>query len=292
MAWIKVDQTICTHKKTLKLAYRLGVEIPQAIGLMVTLWLWALDNAPDGSLEDIEPLLLARAIGWNGDPQRLVESMQAVGLIDGDRLHNWEEHNGKLMDQRQAAKARARKSREARTTAEPDDSEEAREEYAHVARTVRETCAHVTTQSRVDQSRQDQSRQETPPEPPEGATAGPEESEKASLQEERFAQFWSRYPKKVGKAAALKAWKRAKPDAALFTRIMDKIEQARSCEQWQRENGRFVPNPATWIGQGRWDDELTASSNSATQSEIGGPLAPDLGGFTVATGDEEWGRRE
>jgi hypothetical protein len=26
-------------------------------------------------------------------------------------------------------------------------------------------------------------------------------------------------------------------------------------DQWQRENGRFIPNPATWINQGRWDDE-------------------------------------
>jgi hypothetical protein len=109
---------------------------------------------------------------------------------------------------------------------------------------------------------------QTPPEPPKGASGRPAEgAEKADLQDEHFAQFWSRYPKKVGKAAALKAWKRVHPDADLFARIMGKIEQFRLCEQWQRESGRFVPNPATWIGQGRWDDELTASHNSATQPQ-------------------------
>lgn len=30
--------------------------------------------------------------------------------------------------------------------------------------------------------------------------------------------------------------------------------QARS-RQWQDEGGRFIPNPATWLNQGRWQDE-------------------------------------
>ena len=74
--------------------------------------------------------------------------------------------------------------------------------------------------------------------------------------EQRFAEFWKLYPKKVGKAAAMKAWKRAKIDADLFERILEAVEAAKASEQWQREGGRFIPNPTTWINQGRWDDEL------------------------------------
>lgn len=74
--------------------------------------------------------------------------------------------------------------------------------------------------------------------------------------EQRFAEFWKIYPKKVGKAAAMKAWKRAKIDADLFDRILEAVESAKASEQWQREGGRFIPNPTTWINQGRWDDEL------------------------------------
>lgn len=74
--------------------------------------------------------------------------------------------------------------------------------------------------------------------------------------EQRFAEFWKLYPKKVGKAAAMKAWKRAKIDADLFDRILEAVEAAKESEQWQREGGRFIPNPTTWINQGRWDDEL------------------------------------
>lgn len=75
------------------------------------------------------------------------------------------------------------------------------------------------------------------------------------MQERRFAAFWEAYPKKVGKEAARKAWKRVKPDAALYERILRAVDAAKGCDQWCREGGRFIPNPATWLNQGRWDDE-------------------------------------
>lgn len=76
-----------------------------------------------------------------------------------------------------------------------------------------------------------------------------------TLAEKRFEEFWAAYPKKVGKKAAEAAWKKIKPDTALHDRIMTAIGRARVTEQWQRENGRYIPNPATWLNQGRWDDE-------------------------------------
>lgn len=89
------------------------------------------------------------------------------------------------------------------------------------------------------------------PEKPERARV-----ETVSLYEKRFEEFWAEYPKKVGKKAAFASWKKLKPDADLFERIMAAVVEAKHSEQWQRENGRFIPNPTTWINQGRWDDEL------------------------------------
>lgn len=84
-------------------------------------------------------------------------------------------------------------------------------------------------------------------------------------QERRFAEFWSAYPKKVGKKAALTSWRRLKPDAALFERIMHAVINAKRSEQWIREGGRYIPNPATWINQGRWDDELAPADHTEKQ---------------------------
>lgn len=74
--------------------------------------------------------------------------------------------------------------------------------------------------------------------------------------EKRFAEFWSAYPKKVGKTVALKAWERICPNAELHKVILEAIAQQKCGAQWQRENGRFIPNPATWLNQGRWVDEI------------------------------------
>ena len=69
-----------------------------------------------------------------------------------------------------------------------------------------------------------------------------------------FAQFWALYPKKVGKDAALSAWKRkVKGD---HMEVIDSLKTQKTQEAWAKEGGRFVPNPATWLNQGRWKDEV------------------------------------
>ena len=95
------------------------------------------------------------------------------------------------------------------------------------------------------------------------ATAEAEEPRTAeTTAKKRFDLFWSAYPKKVGKKDAQKAWKNAKVNTELFDRIMTAIGRARTTDQWQRENGRYIPNPSTWINQGRWDDEIKEASTS------------------------------
>ena len=70
---------------------------------------------------------------------------------------------------------------------------------------------------------------------------------------DQFASFWSTYPKKVGRKAALKAWRQAKDRPPIET-VLAAIERAKGSEQWRKDGGQYIPNPATWINQGRWDD--------------------------------------
>jgi len=76
------------------------------------------------------------------------------------------------------------------------------------------------------------------------------------LHEQRFDQFWSVYPRKIGKEAARKAWRRIKPTADHLVKILAAIEKAKVSYQWQKDNGQYIPHPATWLNQGRWDDEI------------------------------------
>ena len=37
---------------------------------------------------------------------------------------------------------------------------------------------------------------------------------------------------------------------------MAAIQRQKESAQWDREDGRYIPNAATWLSQGRWEDEL------------------------------------
>jgi hypothetical protein len=78
-----------------------------------------------------------------------------------------------------------------------------------------------------------------------------------------FSDFWTTYPKKVGKGAAMKVWRRIKPNAPLRARIQLAITDQTHTDQWRKDAGQFIPNPATWLNQGRWDDEPIAPTEPA-----------------------------
>ena len=67
-----------------------------------------------------------------------------------------------------------------------------------------------------------------------------------------FDVFWSEYPKKVGKEAARKAWLKSNPNINI---VLNTLSWQKESNQWFVNNGKFVPNPATWINQHRWEDE-------------------------------------
>lgn len=74
-----------------------------------------------------------------------------------------------------------------------------------------------------------------------------------------FKSFWQAYPKKVGKKAAETAWRKAKGKPPL-SQIINAISKQAKSEQWRKDDGQFIPNPTTWINQGRWDDDLTGTT--------------------------------
>ena len=81
----------------------------------------------------------------------------------------------------------------------------------------------------------------------------------------RFDEFWSAYPKKIGKKAAQTVWKKIKPTADLHARILAAVEHAKTTNQWRKDNGQYIPNPTTWLNQGRWDDEYETPSSPISQ---------------------------
>ncbi|MCD8089279.1 MAG: hypothetical protein LUD81_01395 [Clostridiales bacterium] len=85
-----------------------------------------------------------------------------------------------------------------------------------------------------------------------------------------FNVFWSTYPKKVGKGEAFKAFQKVNPDTELLNTMLNAINAVRQSEQWQRDGGRYIPNPLTWLNQRRWEDEplnIPEKSNAKLEAE-------------------------
>lgn len=70
----------------------------------------------------------------------------------------------------------------------------------------------------------------------------------------QFEVFWETYPRKVAKADAEKAWRKIDPDQPLFEQIMSGLRLAVDSAGWRKDNGQFVPHPATWLNGKRWTD--------------------------------------
>jgi len=90
--------------------------------------------------------------------------------------------------------------------------------------------------------------------PPNPQGGGDDEKEKSQYPK-AFEQFWEAYPKKKAKGAALIAWKKAK-DKPEIENLIEIIEENKESKEWKKENGQFIPYPATWINEKRWLDEL------------------------------------
>ncbi len=82
-----------------------------------------------------------------------------------------------------------------------------------------------------------------------------------------FLTFWKIYPRKVGKDAAWRVWKARNGIRPAVMDLVTAIQKQTQSIQWQKENGQFIPNPATWLNQGRWDDEPIPINGSVAAGE-------------------------
>ena len=113
--WIQVYSNLPQHQKTSRLADELGLTSTAlnpnilAVGLVVSLWSWAIQNAYNGDLSGCSPRAIAEACLWKKKPETLVKALSKTGFLDEDmKLHDWEEHACMAMEQEESRKAKTR----------------------------------------------------------------------------------------------------------------------------------------------------------------------------------------
>jgi hypothetical protein len=80
-----------------------------------------------------------------------------------------------------------------------------------------------------------------------------------------FDEFWSLYPRKIAKTTARKAWAKLTPEQQLMAaKAIDTHCQYWSAKETELE---YIPHPATWLNQERWEDEFVIEPKKVKESK-------------------------
>ena len=120
LPWIQVYSNLADHPKIYALVDRMKLRRnSEAVGIVVSLWLWAAKNAPDGDLSGFPERAIADAVGYSSSyAGKLCQLLVETRWLDekeggGYQIHDWETYAGMLMDalERQMEKSRDRQKR-------------------------------------------------------------------------------------------------------------------------------------------------------------------------------------
>ncbi len=81
--------------------------------------------------------------------------------------------------------------------------------------------------------------------------------------DEGFAEFWAAYPRKVAKPDAIKVWHKLRPDQSLRAAILSALEKQKRWDDWTKDDGRFIPYPASWLNAEGWNNQLPTPEPAA-----------------------------
>ena len=228
--WIKIEHALPDKPEVMEMACALKIDADAVVGKLIRVWTWFDVHTENGNANVTMRALLDRYAGVTG----FVTEMQNVGWIAESNgiltVNKFERHNGQTAKNRANTNRRVAKLRKCN-----DDS---------VTNVTIEPLQKPLPEKRREEKNVVLSKDNTNGD---------------------CEKIYSLYPKKVGKEAALKSIAKAlkKIDAAKLIEIV-----AQYAESQKGADMQFIPNPATWFNQGRWQDDRATwkQKPSASQS--------------------------
>ena len=216
----------------------------QALASVIAVWAFVLEQASAseergtfGSIdEEAIDCLLDLEDGATG---AILAAMGERGLVEDGFVSAWEKRQPKRerTDNTSTERSRSYRDRQRHATPETDG----------------ETPCNATQRQKTPRGEESREEKKNTPLPPTGADA-------------RFDVFWSAYPKKSGEDAARRAFAKRKANDALLAEMLAAIAEQAKSPQWVKDGGQYIPNPATWLNEGRWQDE-PATNPTASGSD-------------------------
>lgn len=238
MAWISVDQKMVGGKLR-KLYKAIGCSQNEAMGMLVGLWLWGIDNADaDGLIvsaerEDIADVLrpgLAPEFDADAIASLLVEHGW-IDEVDGQLyLHDWSEWRVYYNRRSEEKKKHAERMRRYRN--KKNDSDAKSDIYSDV-----HSDAHNVESA--PESDMDEEPQPPEPQPP---------ARKKNSYSTTFEEFWGVYPRKLDKGMAYKKYQARIKDGFSPEELLEAAKAyAKQCAV-QKTEQQYIKHAKTFLG--------------------------------------------
>lgn len=100
---------------------------------------------------------------------------------------------------------------------------------------------------------------------------------------EAFEVFWTNYPRKDDRKAAIRAWDKLKPDKPLCRTMYTALKRQRGSEQWAEAGGKYIPLFSTWLNGRKWENQgVDLSLLQGAQGSGGCAPGPERSGSSWA----------
>ena len=226
----------------------------QALASVIAVWAFVLEQASAsedrGAFGTIDCEAIDCLLGLeDGATAAILAAMGERGLVDGGAVSAWEKRQPKRerTDNTNTERSRAHRGRQRQAQQDGDKQHHATPEIDDA------TPCNATQHQKKPRGEESREEKNTPSIPQGGG----------------FDEFWSAYPKKVGKDDARKAFLKRKPDGELLALMLAAIAAQRESQAWARDGGQYIPNPSTWLNQGRWQAETDPVQQSGEHSSLG-----------------------
>lgn len=70
-----------------------------------------------------------------------------------------------------------------------------------------------------------------------------------------FDKFWELYPNKKAKGQAIRMFSKVINDKETYDLVIEDLNNRHRCKDWQKEKGKFIPHPSTYLNAMGWLDE-------------------------------------
>lgn len=229
----------------------------QALASVIAVWAFVLEQASAsedrGSFGTIDCEAIDCLLGLeDGATDAILAAMGERGLVDGGAVSAWEKRQPKRERTDNTNTERSRSYRDRQRQLPPADDAQ---RHATPETDDATPCNAMQRQEtpRVEKRREEKKNN---PQAPKGADV-------------RFDAFWRAYPNRVGKDAARSAFDKRKVDDDLLALMLSAIAAQSKSEKWTKDGGQFIPNPSTWLNQGRWQDEPDSGQQSVELGSVG-----------------------